>query len=227
MFCHKKLSWIYPLSEFLTGLMLVIAVYYSKILVAPGVKTVWDFIFLAVILCLFVVMLLSDAKYSLLPDSVSYLAIGSTVVFLLGGYAIDLFTLYKKFAVDPFGIYLIKTGYWNLRLKNSLWEIAYTLGSAIVIALFFYFLVKVTKGRGMGEGDIKLGLAIGLFNGFPNNFIAIFLGFLFGALYSLGLIILRKKTLKDHIPFGPFLILGSITSLLWGTNILNWYVHLF
>jgi len=226
-FCKKKLSWFYPFSEILTGLLLVAAVNYSGVFVSHNIRNIWDFAFLAVIFASFIIMFLTDAKYSLLCDSVSNLGIGAIIIFVLGGQAIYLLSLYQKLAIDSMGIYLLKVGYWNLQLSSTLQSLAYTIVSALVITLFFYLLVKLTKGKGMGEGDIKLGLIIGLFNGFPYNFIAIFLGFLYGSIYSLTAVALRKKTLKDHVPFGPFLLLGSVTALLWGGIILNWYVDLF
>ena len=79
----------------------------------------------------------------------------------------------------------------------------------------------------MGGGDVKLGFLIGLFNGFPHNILAVFLGFLLGSLYSGFMILLNKKSLKDTIAFGPFLILGSIISFIWGQEIIFWYLNLF
>lgn len=226
-FCRKKLSWYYPISEVLAGFIFVLATYYSGILRSLSLRDFYDFIFLSIVLCLFLVIFLSDAKYYLIPDAIVYLAIILTILFVAGGYAIDLAVLHKKLAMDPVGVYLLKAGFWNTRLTTALQSMEMTLVSAAAIALFFFILVWVTKERGMGKGDIKLGFLIGVFNGFPGNLIAIFLGFIFGAVYSLFLILGKKKTLKDTVPFGPFLILGSVVALLYSTDILNWYINLF
>ena len=79
----------------------------------------------------------------------------------------------------------------------------------------------------MGGGDIRLGFLIGIFNGFPQNIIAIFMGFILGAALSLVLVMLKMKTLKDTIPFGPFLITGSVIALIWGLQIWDFYINLF
>jgi leader peptidase (prepilin peptidase)/N-methyltransferase len=226
-FCGKKLSRFYPVSEALSGLAFVLATYYSGILTTLSLRDFWDFIFLAVILCLLIIIFLTDAKYYLIPDSVVYLAIGLTVVFIAGGYAMDLLSLHRKLSADPFGIYLLKAGFWDIQMRSALQSLGMTLASAAGIAFFFQLLVWITKERGMGSGDIKLGLLIGVFNGFPGNFVAIFLGFIFGSVYSLFLILYKRKTLKDTVPFGPFLIIGSVVALLYSTNILNWYINLF
>src|SRR3989344_1715356 len=122
------------------------------------------------------------------------------------------------------GIYLIKVGY----MKNIMFPIItgtlYAIISSFIISSFFWFLIFITKGRGMGFGDVKLGFLIGLFNGWPNNILAIFLGFLTGAVFSLILILFGKKGMKDTIAFGPFLILGSFISFFWGSQIVRWYL---
>jgi leader peptidase (prepilin peptidase)/N-methyltransferase len=78
----------------------------------------------------------------------------------------------------------------------------------------------------MGYGDVKLGFLIGLVNGFPFGIIAIFLGFTLGAVYSLSLIAFKKKTMKDTIAFGPFLIMGSLLTFLFGPALWEWYTQI-
>jgi leader peptidase (prepilin peptidase)/N-methyltransferase len=78
----------------------------------------------------------------------------------------------------------------------------------------------------MGMGDVKLSLMVGAFL-VKNAVTALFLGFLIGMIYGLALIIIKRKKLKQAIPFGPFISLGSIISLFWGHNILKWYISFF
>jgi prepilin signal peptidase PulO-like enzyme (type II secretory pathway) len=99
-FCGKKLSIFYPISEVMSGLALVLTTYYSGILKSLSFRDLWDFIFLAVVLCLLIIILLTDAKYYLIPDSVVYIAIAFTLLFVIGGYALDLFSLYRKLSMD-------------------------------------------------------------------------------------------------------------------------------
>jgi leader peptidase (prepilin peptidase)/N-methyltransferase len=226
-FCDKKLSRFYLMSEILTGLALILATYYSGILRIFSFRDFWDFLLLSLVFCVFITIILTDLKYYLIPDVVVYLGIAITIIFVVGGYAMDLYSYYRRLASDPLGIKLIEVGFWNSQLKYALESLGVTFVSALAIALFFLLLVWLTKERGMGSGDVKLGFLIGIFNGFPGNVMAIFLGFIFGASLSLFLIIFKRKTLKDSVPFGPFLLAGSITSLLYGSNILDWYINLF
>jgi len=68
---------------------------------------------------------------------------------------------------------------------------------------------------------------IGIVVGFPLVFVALFLAVVSGGLISWILILVRAKSRKQSIPFGPFLSLGAIATLLWGTNILDWYMGFF
>jgi leader peptidase (prepilin peptidase)/N-methyltransferase len=54
--------------------------------------------------------------------------------------------------------------------------------------------------------------------------LALFLGIISGGIVAAVLLITRRKERKDTVPFGPFLCLGALLALLWGSNILNWYL---
>jgi len=79
---------------------------------------------------------------------------------------------------------------------------------------------------GMGWGDVKMAGLIGLVTGFPLVFVALLMGVILGGLVAGILLLLRKKTRKEPIPFGPFLAVATIVTLLWGNNILSWYLGL-
>ena len=81
--------------------------------------------------------------------------------------------------------------------------------SSIGAGGFFLSLFVITKGRGMGFGDVKLAVLMGLLLGFPSIIYALYIAFLTGAFVSLILILWRKKEIKSTIPFGPFLVFGT------------------
>ncbi|MFA5014447.1 MAG: prepilin peptidase [Actinomycetota bacterium] len=99
--------------------------------------------------------------------------------------------------------------------------LAYSLG-----AFLFMLIVHLIYPKGMGMGDVKLSLMIGAFL-IKDVIAALLLGFLAGTIYGVFLIIVKKGKLKQAIPFGPFISLGSIVSLFWGNNILKWYISFF
>ncbi len=99
--------------------------------------------------------------------------------------------------------------------------------SAVGAAGFFFLIVLISRGKGMGIGDIKLAFLMGLFLGWPNIIVALFLAIFLGAIMGIGLIISGKKTLKSEVPFGPFLTIGVFLALFWGEKIINFYFNLF
>ncbi|MCK4919046.1 MAG: prepilin peptidase [Candidatus Pacebacteria bacterium] len=101
------------------------------------------------------------------------------------------------------------------------------LFSAIVAFGFFFVIIVLTKGQGMGGGDAKLGFLMGLILGWPLVFLAIFLASISGSIIGLALIIGKKKKIKSMIPFGPFLIFGTVVSIFYGEEIVQWYFDLF
>jgi prepilin signal peptidase PulO-like enzyme (type II secretory pathway) len=96
------------------------------------------------------------------------------------------------------------------------------LVAAVGASLFLFILALIWPG-GMGGGDIKLALFMGGVLG-TMVIAAMFLAFLFGAVMGLILIASKLKTRKDHIPFGPYLALGSVLAILYGARMVDAYL---
>jgi len=90
----------------------------------------------------------------------------------------------------------------------------------------FFLIFYLIKPGGMGAGDVKLAGLIGLVTGFPLIIVALFIGIVLGGVVAVTLILLKKRGLKDTIPYGVFLGVGPIVTLLWGSDLLNWYLSL-
>jgi leader peptidase (prepilin peptidase)/N-methyltransferase len=99
------------------------------------------------------------------------------------------------------------------------------LGGAIGFAILM--LPALISRRGMGWGDVKMAGLIGLMTGYPRVIAGLFLGILSGGLIAITLLIFRRKSRKDAIPFGPFLALGAFIALIYGQEIIDWYLSLF
>ena len=86
--------------------------------------------------------------------------------------------------------------------------------------LFFYLLSKIAfliyKKEAIGFGDVELGAMLGIFLGWPLIVYGIFMSYLFGAIISLFLMLAKKVTIKDAVPFGPFLVLGAVYVMFFG-----------
>jgi leader peptidase (prepilin peptidase)/N-methyltransferase len=89
------------------------------------------------------------------------------------------------------------------------------------IGFTFFFLAALVGnwafGSGaLGAGDVKLALFIGLITGFPLIIETIVLAIIIGAGISLLLLVSGVRSLRDHVPYGPFLVAGAVATLLWG-----------
>jgi leader peptidase (prepilin peptidase)/N-methyltransferase len=104
---------------------------------------------------------------------------------------------------------------------NSVLGVLVGGGIILIIALVGS---KIFKKEAMGGGDVKLAAMIGAFLGWRYTIISLLAGFFLGALTGIILIITKIKKKEDAIPFGPFIALGSIITLLWGEKIIAWYV---
>ncbi len=101
------------------------------------------------------------------------------------------------------------------------------LPAALAAAAFFLAIIFLSRGKWLGWGDVKLAFLMGLILGWPNILLALFLGFATGAIIGVGLIAAGKKSLKSAVPFGPFLVTGTLLTLFWGGAVINWYLSLF
>jgi leader peptidase (prepilin peptidase)/N-methyltransferase len=194
--CHKKISQQYPLVELATGILFVLCIWYFF----PNfLLSAFYFLFSSILVIIFVY----DLKHYIIPDQVIYPAVFVALIFNL---IKDLTSSCSLLTV-------------HCSLLNGLL-------AALAAGAFFLAIVLVSKGKWMGVGDIKLALFMGLVLGWPKILVALFLAFLIGAFASIILIILKKKTLKSEIPFGPFLAGGTIIAIFWGNVLINWYLGL-
>lgn len=97
------------------------------------------------------------------------------------------------------------------------------------IMLAAYFALWFAYPSGMGFGDVKLsgvcGLALG-WVGYGALTVGFFAGFTFGALVGIGLILFRGGGRKTKVPFGPFMLLGTLVGVLWGQDLFEGYLSI-
>ncbi len=87
--------------------------------------------------------------------------------------------------------------------------------AALITALFLLAVHSLTKGKGMGLGDVKLALLLGLFFTPLGVVTLLWSAFLTGGVVAAILILLGRARLKQKIAFGPFLIIGFFIALIW------------
>lgn len=149
---------------------------------------------LLVVVCSLLVLFVYDVYHQLLPDRVMLV----TLVAMIALHGVSFATTGRMFG---------NITWYNAALSG--------IGSA-----FPYFIIIIlTKGAGMGGGDMKLAFVMGILLGFPKVFFAHYIAFLSGGMIALLLLFRGKKRFGQVIAFGPFLILGTYIVLYWGEHV--------
>jgi leader peptidase (prepilin peptidase)/N-methyltransferase len=111
--------------------------------------------------------------------------------------------------------------------SNLILSIILTFAAIGLGAGFFLLLLLFSKGKWIGDGDVRLAVAMGLFIGNPVGvWMAIFVASVAGIIASIPLLFKSKsikKQLKLKIPFGPMLIFALYLVVLFGDRIIDWY----
>ncbi|HHY25466.1 MAG TPA: prepilin peptidase [Desulfitobacterium dehalogenans] len=161
-----------------------------------------------------------------LNKSGSFLQLGINFYFLsvllvLAAIDWDTYRLPDVFTLPLLGVGIM-AGFF-LPQGPSGWE---SLATALGVGGVFWMIIRIYP-EGMGLGDIKLIAGLGAFLGFPEALIAIFIASFSGSIGGLLILSLKKRSYRDPIPFGPYLVLGAWIVFFWGQDILSFYNSLF
>ena len=154
-----------------------------------------NYIFYAILLCILIIITFIDYDHQIIPDGL-----------IVSGFLLGL--LYKL------TLYLF--------IKESIGIINSLLGFFVGGGLFL--LIAVISKGGMGGGDIKLMAMLGFLLGWRYIIFISLLSFIIGSIISIGLLLIKVKTRKDTIPFGPFIALATFISILYYEPIVSWYI---
>lgn len=200
-YCQKMISLSNPVMELLTGLLFVWW-YWGGFLffkLSQGPFSVLQPLFWLSVGLILLAILVVDLMYLIIPD------------FLVGSL-LSLVLLYR--------FILVISGVMQFQdLVNSI------LGMLLCVALIGG-LWLITRGKGMGLGDVKLIVPLALLLGWPQTLVMVFLSFLIGAVVGLMLVINGRKKFGQVIAFGPFMVVATFISLVWGSQIFGWYMSL-
>jgi leader peptidase (prepilin peptidase)/N-methyltransferase len=199
-YCGKPISWQYPIVELMTtGLFAA-----SYVLWPFDLITVPDYMLFTswlVTLVLLVALLVYDVKWMLLPNRLMVPLVGVSAVY----------------AAIRIGL-----------AENPLMALLGVIGGIAVASGLFYVLFQVSNGKWIGGGDVKLGIAIGLLVTSPVlAMLTLFIASITGLIVMLPGVIRGKVGMTTQLPFGPFLIAGTIVTVLYGQVILDWYLNVF
>jgi leader peptidase (prepilin peptidase) / N-methyltransferase len=194
-YCHKPISWQYPLVEALTAALFVLSyVYWPLALHGVGL---FEFIIWLPLLTGLVALFVYDARWFLLP---------SRIIYPLLVLAVIQVTVVALFA------------------RGSMASLLGALVGVLMLAGLFYVLHEISNGQWIGFGDVRLAVLLGLLAGGPlNSLLLLFLASSGGTVVALPLLFTGRANRKSHLPFGPFLIAAAIIVVLFGASITKWY----
>ena len=233
-YCHNKIPKEVLFTEITLGILIGFLFWHSSGSF-PGFENyfslaqfVLDLIFKVFFVVILLILAITDLKKTLIPDRIVIpsLWIAFSSLLVLTGYKIFYLYLYLsnteigRFLLPPHSDYFYRHSFYHIQ------DLITTILVALGIGGFFLVIIILTKGKGMGGGDVKLGAFIGLGLGFPNAILALMLSFISGAVVALTLILFGRKSFGQTIPFGPFLVLGAIIAIFYGEQIINWYLGL-
>ncbi len=155
----------------------------------------WDFLQALLLVSALLIVSFIDLSHQIIPDWISYPGIGIGLILS----------------------WLTGSPGW----RSSLIGLLVGGGLLWLLAVGYQLLAKK---EGMGGGDIKLLAMIGAFLGWQGVLVTLVFGSFLGTLAGLGLILVWRKDRTYAVPFGPFLSLGAVIHLFFGSALLNWYL---
>jgi leader peptidase (prepilin peptidase)/N-methyltransferase len=158
--------------------------------------------------------------------SLSYLIYFAFVAALIVITVIDLYHQIVPDAISLPGIGIgLLTSFVNphITFLHSLIGVILGGGSLFLVATLYQWLFR---REGMGGGDVKLLAMIGAFLGWKAVILTILSSSLIGSIAGILIMVLKGKTFRYAIPFGPFLSLGAVIALFYGESLIRWYLYL-
>ena len=111
---------------------------------------------------------------------------------------------------------------WFISPTQSIWGLLLGFLSLWVVVKIFYL---ITKKHGMGQGDFKLLAVLGAWLGPTMLPLIILLSSLLGSI--VGIILMKKQGESRPFAFGPYIAIAGIIALLYGQDIVNWYLGMY
>jgi leader peptidase (prepilin peptidase)/N-methyltransferase len=208
--CGETISWRYPLVELMNGL------FYAWI-----VKEFWisgeSFLMMAFCSSLIVITFI-DIDFQIIPDVITLPGI------LLG---VSIAPFFMSSLTDPLPFYIDRMlpHMWPY-LKSFLNSVIGLVSGALPLLAIGWIWEKLRHVEAMGGGDIKMMAMVGSFVGWKGALLTIMLGAFAGSVVGVALIVLKRRAVDRIIPFGPFLAIGAIATLFYGSDIISWYLGL-
>jgi leader peptidase (prepilin peptidase)/N-methyltransferase len=214
--CKERISFRYPAVELLTAVLFVAVAMHDGLSVALP----FDLVFVSALVALIFI----DAEHMILPNAITYPGMVFAVVarlaipYLSGNWHFDDLPSLSQGAFSGMPVWvtsLAGAAIGALIGGGSLWLMGWTWE-------------KLRGIEAMGLGDVKMMFMVGAYLGWRLTILTIFVGVLSGSI--IGVLMMarqRDRNMQMLLPFGIFLGLGAIGSLLFGSHLVEWYAGQF
>jgi len=192
-YCNASFSSQYLVAEIGTGALFVLTWQLSQMNYFSLAQSILS---LGIVSTL-IVMFFADMRYKIIPDSMQV---------LLGLFVALLHSL-------PFI-------YGNIEISAYLHNFIRMIENGLIVMIPLLVIFLVTRGRGMGFGDVKYSLVVGMMLGIWSGFTALYISFILGGLVGVYLLFVMKMDRKKAIPFGPYLFIGTYIMYFFEPHIL-------
>jgi prepilin signal peptidase PulO-like enzyme (type II secretory pathway) len=227
-YCREKISFFYPFLEILSGFVFSGTPFFLNRFYGISDAYFWFgranleyyfliFLWLLVFISLLLIAMI-DIRYYLIPN-------GLNLFLFVLGLILTFSLFYYSEKLQPFK-YSFLENYALIFSPTQNIILSHFLGSFLG-GLFFFLLVFFTGGKGIGWGDVKLALSLGMVFGLPDIALSIIAAFIFGGIVSLMFILLGIKKMKDKVPYAPFFLIGVLFTVLWGKEFISLYFNFF
>lgn len=169
----------------------------------------------------FVILALRFGWSPVLPAFLYLGAIGVALTMI----DLDVKRLPNAIVLPSYGVAAVLLGIAAIVTTDPRSFVGALLGMAALFLL--YFMLVLVHPAGMGFGDVKLAGVLGLYLGWlgwAEVAVGGFLGFLFGGVVGAGMMLVRKAGRKSQLPFGPFMLIGALAAILWGSQLAELYL---
>lgn len=224
--CGNKISWQYPLVEFLSGLIFVSVFWkfnFNHLILNSQLFFNYQFLIIAVWVLFFLGLLILsviDFKFYIIPDSINLFLVFLGIILMILNYR-----NFSVFNSSYLGRYAL---FFDINYLKVFSNIFINHFFAFIVALVFIgLIIVISRGAAMGWGDFKLAGALSLIFGWPDIVLVLAFAFIIGSVAVLPLLIKKEKKMKDIVPFGPFLAVSSGVVFFFGFIIIDAYFRLF
>lgn len=195
--CSAAIEWQYPAVEAAMGLLF--AVFAARIFFDLGIP-----------------LYITGTEHGILFVRDAIVSVFLVIIFL---YDFRFSVIPDRFSIPAIILMII----FNLALGASSWSL---LLGGLALGGFFSVQYLASRGKWVGGGDIRMGLLMGFLLGLPLGVVALFLSYVLGAIAGVFLLAFKHRKVDSHVPFGTFMALATVITMVFGPCLLDSYLGL-